>query len=79
MSKPAVTIQYCVPCGFLPRALDVQKEILERFGRKLAGVTLEPVGDGIFAIDLDGKRVYEKPAPYDLDEVLAAIEAQTVA
>lgn len=73
MPKPTVEIQYCVPCGHLPRALDVQKSILERFGQALAGVTLRPGGQGIFTIDVDGERVYTKPEAFDLEGFLQRV------
>jgi len=71
--KTTVQIQYCVPCGHLPRALDVQKAILERFGQALGGVTLKPGSHGIFTIDVNGERVYTKPDEFDLDALLAGI------
>lgn len=74
--KTTVQIQYCVPCGHLPRALDVQKAILERFGRSLAAVTLKPGGDGIFTIDVNDEQVYARPAEFDLDAVLSAIDSR---
>ncbi len=73
MSKPTVQIQYCVPCGHLPRALDVQRAILERFGQSLGGVTLRPGGHGIFTIDVIDERVYTKPDEFDLDTLLTSI------
>jgi len=74
MPTPTVHIQYCVPCGHLPRALDVQKSILERFGQKLGGVTLRPGDHGIFTIDVNDERVYTKPDPFELDALLETIE-----
>ncbi|HRN19475.1 MAG: Rdx family protein [Trueperaceae bacterium] len=74
MSNHTVHIQYCVPCGHLPRALDVQKSILERFGQKLGGVTLKPGDHGIFTIDVNGERVYTKPEEFELDALLEAID-----
>lgn len=74
MSKTTVQIHYCVPCGHLPRALDVQKAILERFGESLGGVTLKPGAGGIFTIDVGGERVYTKPEEFDLEEVLQSID-----
>jgi selenoprotein W-related protein len=74
MPKPTVQIQYCVPCGHLPRALDVQKAVLERFGQGLAGVTLKPGGDGIFTIDVDDQRLYTRPDEFDLEALLSSID-----
>lgn len=38
MATPTVEIHYRVPCGHLPRALGIQKSLLERFGLKIDGV-----------------------------------------
>lgn len=69
MSKPTVEIQYCVPCGHLPRALDIQKSLLEHFGQKIEGVTLKTGDSGIFTIDVNGERIYARPDEFDLDAV----------
>ncbi|MBX3140377.1 MAG: Rdx family protein [Trueperaceae bacterium] len=76
MSKPTVQIQYCVPCGHLPRALDVQKSILERFGQRIEGVMLKTGSGGVFTIDVDGERIYTKPDEFELDAIMQSIEAR---
>lgn len=73
MAKPNVVIQYCVPCGHLPRALDVQKSILEHFGLKVAGVTLQTGTDGIFWIAVNGEQIYEKSEEYNLETITEKI------
>lgn len=75
MANPTVEIQYCVPCGHLPRAMDIQKTILERFGQKLDGVKLQTGDSGIFKIRVNGNEIYSKPAEFDLDAILETIEA----
>ncbi|HLR45924.1 MAG TPA: Rdx family protein [Deinococcales bacterium] len=72
-----VTIQYCVPCGHLPRALSIQESILEHFGRNLAGVTLKTGGDGIFTIHAAGEQVYDKAEELNLDALLKTISEKT--
>ncbi len=76
MANPTVEIQYCVPCGHLPRALDVQKTILERFGQKLDGVKLKTGDSGVFKIRVEGEEIYSKPAEFDLNSILETIEAR---
>ncbi len=76
MANPTVEIQYCVPCGHLPRALDIQKSILERFGQKLDGVKLKTGDSGVFKINVEGDEIYSKPADFDLDAILSTIEAR---
>lgn len=73
MSKPHVVIQYCVPCGHLPRALDIQKSLLEHFGLKVEGVTLKTGTDGIFTIAVNDEQIYARPDEFDLDAVTKQI------
>ncbi len=73
MSEAIVEIQYCVPCGHLPRAIDIQKSILEHFGRKIGGVKLKTGGDGIFTIAVNGEQIYDKSQEFELDELIASI------
>lgn len=74
MTSPTVEIEYCVPCGHLKRAMDVQKSILERFGQRVDGVKLKTGEKGVFVIRIDGEPVYTKPEPFELDQVLETIE-----
>lgn len=76
MPDTTVEIQYCVPCGHLPRALDVQKSLLEHFGRRIEGVKLKTGGDGIFTIKVGGELVYDKAQEFDLQQLIAQIEAK---
>lgn len=74
-----VTIEYCVPCGFLPRALDVERALLEEFGRDLGTVTLEPGHEGVFEIRVDDEVVWDKSVhggEVDVDLVAQAIRAE---
>lgn len=77
MSEAVVEIQYCVPCGHLPRAIDVQKSILEHFGRKIGAVKLKTGGDGIFTIAVNGEQIYEKSQEFDLETLIAGITERT--
>jgi len=71
-----VEIEYCVPCGHLNRAIDTQRAILEHFGRQLDGVRLKTGHGGIFTIRVDGEEIYDNTQGYDLDQIIADIEAQ---
>lgn len=73
MPAPTVEIEYCVPCGYLPRAMDAQKAILERFGQQVDGVKLMTGAAGVFAIRVDGEQVYSKPDQFDIEGVIAGI------
>ncbi len=76
MSTPTIEIEYCVPCGHLPRAMDVQRSILERFGQRVEGVKLKTGEKGVFVIRMDDQPIYTKPEPFELDQVLQAIEGR---
>jgi len=76
MSETTVEIQYCVPCGHLPRAQDVQKSILERFGQKLDGVKLKTGDGGVFKVRVDGEEIYSKPDDFDIEAVMSEIESR---
>lgn len=76
MPDTTVEIQYCVPCGHLPRAMDVQKAILERFGQAIDGVKLKTGEGGVFKIRVAGDEIYSKPEQFDLDVVMNSIQAR---
>ena len=66
----AVDIEYCVPCGMLDRAQTVQYELLDRFGQELERASLVTGDDGVFTVDVDGERVFDKEEDeYDVDEI----------
>ena len=66
----AVDIEYCVPCGMLDRAQDVQYALLNQFGRELDRVSLVTGDDGVFRVEVDGEPVFDKADDrYDVDEI----------
>ncbi|HLV12500.1 MAG TPA: Rdx family protein [Trueperaceae bacterium] len=77
--RPTVQIEYCVPCGHLPRAMDVQRTILERFGQRVEGVKLKTGKDGVFVISVGDEVVYRKPDEFRLEAVLEEIERRAPA
>jgi selenoprotein W-related protein len=62
-----VTIEYCVPCDFRDRALDLQRAILTSLERELDSLTLEMGDHGVFAVRVDGDPVYDKDEDGDID------------
>lgn len=75
-----VTIEYCVPCGHLDRAIQVQRQLLIRYGRALDSVTLRTGDGGVFKIAVDGQLVMDAAEDgFDLAPVIDAIEQQTAA
>lgn len=55
-----VEIEYCVPCGMLPRAQELQEAILEEFGEDVDSVALVTGDAGVFTVTVDGELVYDK-------------------
>ncbi|KAB1191924.1 SelT/SelW/SelH family protein [Haloferax sp. MBLA0076] len=69
-----VEIEYCVPCGFLERAEEIQHTLLQQFGQKLDRVALVTGDHGVLTVTVDGERVWDKSEDeYDPDEVLRRV------
>ncbi|AHF99029.1 hypothetical protein HALLA_09230 [Halostagnicola larsenii XH-48] len=72
-----VEIEYCVPCGFLSRAIDIQRALLTTFGEQLEAVTLRTGSDGVFVVRCDGDVVFDKSADgYDVDDIVRKVRTQ---
>lgn len=66
-----VEIEYCVPCGMLPRAQEVQEAILEEFGERVDSVALVTGDAGVFKVRVDGESLYDKEEEaYDEAEIV---------
>jgi selenoprotein W-related protein len=68
-----IEIEYCVPCGYLPRATDAQTRILEAFGNRVESVTLKTGRKGIFTFRANGETIYAKPEDFSIDAIIARI------
>ncbi|SFB92013.1 selenoprotein W-related protein [Halobiforma haloterrestris] len=69
-----VEIEYCVPCGFLPRAEDVQHALLSTFGEQLEAVTLRTGANGVFVVRVDDEVVFDKTEDeFDVDEIVRRV------
>lgn len=72
-----VTIEYCVPCGFLDRAQDIQRQLLQQFGQDLDSVALVTGDHGVLRVEVDSETVYDKDEDeYDLDGITRRVKAQ---
>ncbi|MEF8821571.1 MAG: Rdx family protein [Halovenus sp.] len=73
-----VEIEYCVPCGFRNRALDVQKAILSGLENKLDTISLVMGDHGVFRVQVDGDIIYDKAEDdLDIDEIVREVRAYT--
>ena len=65
-----VEIEYCVPCGFLERAEDIQHALLANFGEELDRVALVTGDHGVLEVRLDGETIFDKADDeYDVDGI----------
>lgn len=73
----SIEIEYCVPCGHLPRAQKLQEQILETYGQAVDGVRLKTGDGGVFRVSVDGELIFDKAEdPYDPDAILEAIDSE---
>lgn len=71
-----VEIEYCVPCGMLERAQDVQAAVLEAYGREVDRVALVTGDDGVFEVRADGDVVFDKESDeFDVDAIVESVES----
>ena len=69
-----VEIEYCVPCGFRERALEVQEAILNGLETELDSVALVMGDHGVFTVSVDGTTVYDKEVDeFDVDALVRAV------
>ena len=69
-----VEIEYCVPCDFRERALDLERAILTALERDLDRVSMVMGDHGVFRVTVDGEAVYEKSEDdYDVDAIVRAV------
>ncbi len=55
-----VTIEYCVPCHYLPRATELAGEILGQWAPVIAGLELRTGTGGRLEISVDDDLVFSK-------------------
>ncbi|WP_049996862.1 SelT/SelW/SelH family protein [Halococcus sediminicola] len=72
-----VEIEYCVPCGFLERAEDIQHALLTNFGAELDRVALVTGDHGVLEVRVDGETVFDKADDeYDVDGIAREIRSR---
>jgi len=70
-----IEIEYCVPCGYLPRATEAQTRLLEEFGGRIESVALKTGSKGVFTFRADGDVIYSKPDEFNIDAIAASVAA----
>ena len=72
-----IEIEYCVPCGFRERALDVQEAILTAVEDDLDSMELVMGDHGVFNVRVDGRTVFDKEEdPFDLDAIVRDVREE---
>lgn len=77
----SVEIEYCVPCGFRERAVDVQQAILSGLERELDSVRLVMGDHGVFRISVDDETVYDKAEAsdeFDVDAIAREVRSHVM-
>lgn len=73
-----VEIEYCVPCGFRERAVNVQQAILSGLEQELDSVRLVMGDHGVFRISVDNETIYDKAesgAEFDVDAIVRSVRS----
>ena len=60
MEKHDVTIEYCVPCSFLPKAVAVVDELMSSYQHVINNLTLVTGTKGVFDVRIDDRLVFSK-------------------
>jgi selenoprotein W-related protein len=53
-------VEYCVSCGFLPRAEETKRAVLSVAGDRIEGVELKPGDGGVFKVSVGDEVIYDK-------------------
>jgi selenoprotein W-related protein len=71
-----VEIEYCVPCGYLDRAVDLQRAVLTSFGQSVDRVALVTGDHGVLQVRVDSEVVWDNADDeYDVDAVVRRVKA----
>lgn len=60
MEKHDVTIEYCVPCSYLPQTLAVVEELMSSYQHVIGNLTLITGTKGVFDIRIDDRLIFSK-------------------
>lgn len=72
-----IEVEYCVPCGFLDRAVDLSAALLSALGEDVERLSLVTGDHGIFEVRVDGETVFDKEEDaYDVDEIVRDARAE---
>ena len=70
----SVEIEYCVPCGHLDRAQNLQKELLSTYGQELESVALVTEDGGTFRVHVGDEVIFDiDDDEYDADAIVEGV------
>jgi selenoprotein W-related protein len=73
-----IEIEFCLPCGYLNRAEDVQHVLLQTLGETIDEVTLVPGDNGVFTVTVDDTKVFDiTDDDYDVDQIVRTVRTHT--
>jgi len=70
-----ISITYCVPCQFTPRAAWTAQELLLTYADYVSGLTLVPSGGGVFEVTVNGEVIFSKKTEGRYPEIRELKEA----
>lgn len=69
-----VEIEYCVSCGLLDRAIEVERDLLSEFGERIDAVALKTGRGGVFKVRVDNEQVLDSRTDgYDLRAIRTSV------
>ena len=71
-------IEYCAMWNYLPNAVSLTSELLNKYGTDVKELTIVPGGGGAFEVTFNGNLVYSKLDTGEFpttDQITSAIEA----
>ena len=71
-----IEIEYCVPCGYLERAIDAQRTLLSALGADIESVTLKTGTKGVFTFRANDQVIYSKPDEFDITTIVEDVKAR---
>ncbi|WP_415380867.1 Rdx family protein [Halosimplex sp. TS25] len=73
----AVTLTYCVPCGFRERALDTQEAVLTSLESEIDRFELVMGDHGVFRVEVGDEIVFDKEVDdFDIDGIVRDVREQ---
>ena len=75
-----IEIEYCVPCGYLARAEEIEHALLSRLDRRVERLVLVPSRGGVLRVEVDGEPLFDKERDvYDVEAIASAVQVRLAA